>query len=161
QVSPPGTRRRATFAVRRTAQGCIVGFHAAATTRIVALAECPVSAPAITALLPALAACLERCLPPAGSASVMINLVGRDLDIVIAAAASPGLAMREALAAFATAQDLARLSWRTAAEATQEPIVQRRPVQARFGDVAVALPPGAFLQATEAGERAIVAAVLG
>src|SRR5215831_3814876 len=40
-VSPPGTRRRVGLAARRTAQGCRVGFHEAASTRIVALAECP------------------------------------------------------------------------------------------------------------------------
>jgi 23S rRNA (uracil1939-C5)-methyltransferase len=160
--SPPASRRRVGLAARRTTQGCLIGFHAAATARIVALEECPVSAPAIVALLPALAACLARCLPPGGTADVLVSVLERERDVVIAAAGSPDLAAREALAEFAAAADLARLSWRDPAPgAAPEPIAQRRPVQARFGGVAVDLPAGAFLQATAAGERAIVDTVLG
>jgi 23S rRNA (uracil1939-C5)-methyltransferase len=158
-VSPPASRRRASVAVRRTAEGCVIGFHEPAGTRIVPIAECPVTAPAIIDLLPALAACLERCLPASGSATVAIALLGRDLDVVIDAAGAPDLAAREALAGFAAERDLARLSWRTASDAAPEPIAQRRPVRAEFGGVPVALPPGAFLQATADGERAIVDAV--
>ena len=42
-----------------------------------------------------------------------------------------------------------------------EPVAARRPVLVRFGDRLVAVPPGAFLQASLEGESALVAAVLG
>jgi len=158
-ISPPASRRRVTVAVRRTAEGCAIGFHAAASPRIVPIVECPVCVPAIVALLPALASCLARCLPPAANADVVITAIGGALDVVIEAAGSPDLSAREGLAAFAAAHDIARLSWRDGSDATSEPIAQRRPVRAMFGDVPVDLPPGAFLQATEPGERAIVETV--
>ena len=158
-VSPPGSRRRASLAVRRTAQGCVIGFHEAAGARIVPIVECPVSAPAIVDLLPALADCLARCLPAGASATVAVTLLGADLDVVVEADRSPDLAARETLARCAVERDLARLSWRAAPDTAPEPIVQRRPVRTEFGGVPVELPPGAFLQATADGERAIVDAV--
>jgi 23S rRNA (uracil1939-C5)-methyltransferase len=160
RVSPPGSRRRAGFAVRRTARGVTIGFHEAASPRIVPLVECPVTAPAIVALLPALAACLERCLPIDGTADVSVTLLGRELDVVIESAAALDLAAREALAAFAADGDLARLARRAASGALPEPIALRRKLQVAFGGIAVDLPSGAFLQATPEGEHAILEAVL-
>src|SRR5260221_3866273 len=101
RVSPPGSRRRASFAARRTARGCLIGFHAASSDRIVPLTECKVTAPAIVALLPALADCLARCLPVTGTADVSVTLLGRDLDVVIEAPDLPDLAGPETLASFA------------------------------------------------------------
>ncbi len=159
-VSPPGSRRRVSVAARRTAHGCVMGFHEAASARIVPIAECPVAAPEIVALLPALADCLGRGLPAGAGATVMVTRLGADLDVVVEASDAPSLAAREILAAFAAERDLARLSWRAAPDSTPEPVALRRPVRAMFGGVPVALPPGAFLQATAEGERAIVDAVL-
>jgi 23S rRNA (uracil1939-C5)-methyltransferase len=119
----------------------------------VPLAECPVARPAIVALLPALAACLTRCLPVDGAADVRVTVLDGALDVAIDSPTVPGLAAREALAAMATERDLARLTW------SGEPIALRRPVAARFAGIAVAPPPAAFLQATEEGERAIAEAV--
>jgi 23S rRNA (uracil1939-C5)-methyltransferase len=153
-LSPPGSRRRASFAARRGARRCVVGFHAAASPRVVPLAECPVTMPAIVALLPALAECLARCLPVDGAADVLVTALDGGLDVAIDAETTPDLAAREALAEFAMAQDVARLTWSGA------PIAQRRPLALRLGEVAVTPPPGGFLQATAAGEHAIVTAVL-
>jgi 23S rRNA (uracil1939-C5)-methyltransferase len=71
-----------------------------------------------------------------------------------------GLEAREALAAFATAAGVARLSWRPSARVPAETVAQLRPVGVVFAGVRVALPPGGFLQATDEGEQALVAAVL-
>jgi 23S rRNA (uracil1939-C5)-methyltransferase len=154
-ISPPGSRRRVRFAARRGARGCVIGFHAAASARIVPLAECPVSAPAIVALLPALAACLDRCLAIGDEAAIAITLLDGERDVAIESDAVLDLAGREALAALAAERDLARLTW------GGEPIALRRPVRARFGSITVTPPSGGFLQATADGERAILASVLG
>ena len=153
RISPPGSRRRASFAAQRGPRGCAVGFHAAGSTRLVPLVECPVAQPAIVALLPALAACLADCLPPGGTADVLVTALDGALDVAIDSATVPGLAAREALAGFAAERDLARLTW------SGEPIALRRAVRARFAGIAVALPPGGFLQATAEGEHAILEAV--
>ena len=63
------------------------------------------------------------------------------------------------LAGWAAAHDLARLAWRSEADAPIEPLAARRPVQVTIAGMPVALPPGAFLQASAAAEAAIGAAV--
>jgi 23S rRNA (uracil1939-C5)-methyltransferase len=73
------------------------------------------------------------------------------------------LAARELLAAFALEEDLARISWHpagTALEVIPEPIAERRRPVVQFSEVAVAVPPGAFLQPTAEGETALVEMVL-
>jgi 23S rRNA (uracil1939-C5)-methyltransferase len=64
----------------------------------------------------------------------------------------------------AEAADLARLAWRPGAQALPEPIAARRPVLGQLGGLSVALPAGAFLQASaeaEAAIRTVVAEALG
>jgi 23S rRNA (uracil1939-C5)-methyltransferase len=144
---PPGTRRRARFAVRRGR----VGFQARASHDLVALEECAVLAPPIVALLPQL-----RRLR--GNTGYAVTLAEAGLDLVVERAAAPDLAALEALAAFAETADLARLSWRAQGEVL--PVAQRRPVRVVIADVAVDLPPDAFLQATPEAEAALAALVL-
>jgi 23S rRNA (uracil1939-C5)-methyltransferase len=71
---------------------------------------------------------------------------------------APALATLETLAAFAEAQDLARLLWRIAGG---EPtlVAQRRPVRMVVGGTAIDLPPDCFLQATPEAEAALIEAV--
>lgn len=152
---PPGQRRRATFAFARTAAGIVVGFHARATHRIVAVQECPAADPRLVALLAPLHSVLSEVLDKPASGNIAVTLADGGLDVVIECAARLSLAHREALVAFAETADLTRLSWRQPGEAA-EPVVQRRPAVVVFGRVPVELPAGAFLQPSDAGERAIV-----
>ncbi len=166
---PAGSRRRATFAAVRTTAGAVVGFAVRRGHEIVDLAVCPVVAPPIVDLLPRLRAVLARVLPPGGRCEVAVALLDgeagsaaareRGLDVVFAWPDPPSLAVREALAAFADEADLARISWRTSADAPAEPLACRRPVGAWPGGVFTAVPPGGFLQATGEGEAALIAAV--
>jgi 23S rRNA (uracil1939-C5)-methyltransferase len=91
-----------------------------------------------------------------GELQITASARGIDLEII---GAPPTLADREALAAFAQAEDLGRISWSSDATTESEPIVQRRAPTAVFGEVQVELPPGAFLQATEVAEAGIRHAV--
>jgi 23S rRNA (uracil1939-C5)-methyltransferase len=115
---------------------------------------CPVLTPSLVALLPALRALLARLDlgRRSGELQLTASASGIDLEII---GAPPTLADREALAAFAQAHDLARISWCSDGITGSEPIVQRRAPTALFGQVQVELPSGAFLQATEAAEAAI------
>ncbi len=152
---PPGRRRRATFAFVRTAGGTVIGFHARAAHRIVAINECPAVDAALVALLMPLRRVLTEVLEAPAGGDVAVTLAGDGLDVVIECAARFSLAHREALVAFAEAADLTRLSLRQPGAAA-EPMVQRRPAVVLFGDVPVEVPAGAFLQPSAAGERAIV-----
>lgn len=152
-TSPAGSRRRATFAGRRTKSGTMIGFHQRGTDAIVPLRACPVVEPALLATFPALDA-LTRF--GASRKSVLRLLVtasgaGPDVDVTGGAALAPGDDAR--LAALAETHQLARLSW------DGETVVERNPPAQTFGGTRVVPPPRAFLQATTAGEEALVAEV--
>lgn len=151
------TRRRARFAFRRQGATVLLGFRARNGQRIVDLGACPVLAPEIVALLPALRALAAGLDLARRGGELQITASERGIDLEIIGAPAPSLADREALATLAEAHDLARISW--SAHAGSEPIVQRRAPSVAFGTVAVELAPEAFLQATAAAEGAILRAV--
>ncbi len=126
---------------------------------MVDLLECHVLRPAIVALMAPLRALLAALLAPSESAEAIVTESDSGLDLLLVTKAELGLARRERLAAFADAQDLARLSRRHPKRGGAELLVERRPVRARFGGLSVDLPAGAFLQASREGELALQEAV--
>jgi 23S rRNA (uracil1939-C5)-methyltransferase len=89
----------------------------------------------------------------------MITKSDSGLDLLLTTDAGFGLRQRERLADFAGTHDLARIARRHPKALGVEVLLERRPVRAIFGGVAVSLPPGAFLQPTREGEAALRAAV--
>ncbi len=158
-VSPAHSRRRVTWTARHGGSGVFLGFNQHRSHRIVDLQLCVIAEPAIVALLAPLRRLLATILPPGAAADVAVTLLDDGLDVVIVAEAAPDLAAREALAAFAETEDLARLSWRLGTGAV-EPVAHRRAGIVHFGDVPVTVPPGGFLQATRPGEAALTGLVL-
>ncbi len=156
---PPATRRRAEFTLVGRRSQPVAGFAQRASHAIVDLAECPVALPEIVAMLAPLRQCFAGWLGAGARVEAMVNATASGLDLLLTLPDPPDLALRERLADLAQSLDLARLSWRRAGEPC-EPLAARRPFGIRFADVWVELPPGAFLQATEAGEAAIRAVVL-
>ena len=152
-VSPPASRRRADLSVLRQPDGSLtIGFHGPAG--VLAIPECRVLRPEIMALLPRLAEALRPLQALRSRADAAINLLDSGPDVLLRLDGKLTPADTARLADFARAQGLARI-------ATREGIAaQIAPVRHAFQDGAVAPPPGAFLQATEQGEAAIVAAVL-
>jgi len=164
RISPPGDRRRVRFAGRRDARGVVLGLHERAGHAIVDLYECPVAAPAIVALLAparAVAATLDALKPGRRPASFQLAATVTDfgLDLTWSLPAPPTLADRVRLGRFAEAERLARVAWQELRDddrpAPAETVAARAPAQLRFGDVAVDLPPDAFLQAGVEGEAAL------
>lgn len=151
-IVPPGSRRRADLTALRRADGTAhVGFAERGSHRIVNLDACPVLVPDLEALLPPLRALAGAVLSPGGRADFRLTVSETGVELAIRADAALTLERRELLAAFVEAHRLARAVW------GDEIVVERAAPVVRFGGVAVALPPAPFLQATEAGERALVA----
>jgi 23S rRNA (uracil1939-C5)-methyltransferase len=97
-------------------------------------------------------------LPPGGSAEATLTRTDSGIDLLIEAAEQPALGALEALASFAEECDLARIVWRSSGE--EIPVLERRPVRVLLSGVAVAVPPGAFLQASRAAETILVEEVV-
>ncbi|MGC8201230.1 class I SAM-dependent RNA methyltransferase [Aliiroseovarius sp. PTFE2010] len=79
----------------------------------------------------------------------MTSLAG-GLDVSVSAGKDLDGALQIALSAIAHTYDLARLSW------NDDVVVTRRTPQQKFGPALVTPPPGAFLQATPQGEKALL-----
>jgi 23S rRNA (uracil1939-C5)-methyltransferase len=159
EISPRGSRRRATLEAKRDGNRIMLGFHEAASHSVVDMLECPILSPALTALLPPLRSLLNTLLPARGAATITLDESDRGVDLGLKLPGSPDLAALEMLAAFAASQDIARLWWQDRAGAPM-PIAERRRPSVRLGDVDVDLPPAAFRQATAAGELALTRAVI-
>jgi 23S rRNA (uracil1939-C5)-methyltransferase len=151
-----GGRRRAAFHGARAGKTIKVGFVERGGARIGPILECPVLAPGLSAALPALAALTQRFGPEKGALTFPTLLTDTGLDIDVKGAGRVAQMDRAALedcAAIAREHDLARLSF------DGEPAATLRPPRVRMGQAIVQPPPGAFLQATAAGEAVLGALV--
>lgn len=163
-----GSRRRARFSARRLAGGTILGFLEMSSHRIVDLNECPVLHSDIISVVPPLRELLDGLLDVRGTAEIAVTRADSGLDITLLMAEETDLKVRENLAVFAETNDVARISWKplqSKAGDSAEPIVARRAVAMKFGDVQTEIPPDAFIQPTSWGEQTlrehVVAAVGG
>lgn len=158
-VSPPRSRRRATFAVNRRGKQVVIGFNRAASPDVVDVQECHVLRPELTALLAPLRAVMPDYLAEAKQLDVRLTWLDGAMDMVIIGGPEPKLRQREILAAFAQEQDIGRISWRQWDRSADDIMLQRLPLRANFAHGTVDFPPGAFLQATVEGEAALTAIV--
>ncbi|MEV8467971.1 class I SAM-dependent RNA methyltransferase [Fluviibacterium sp. DFM31] len=152
-TSPARSRRRAVLSGRRTKKGALVGFHARRSDTVIEVPECQLVTPAILAVSETLIEMTRAGGSRKGEIAFTVTETEGGLDV----AATGGKPMDPALFAdmvgLAHAGRLARLSW------NGEPVVTLRTPQVDFDGIAVTLPPGAFLQATVAGEAALRAGV--
>ena len=156
-LSPPNSRRRASLRALKLGTRAVIGLNAARSHQIVDMRECHILRPELFALIAPLRALLGDLLKPRRAAEVQLALTDQGADILLKGAAVEGLTAIEALTDFCTAHQLARLSLDQGLgpETFYEPV----PVTVTLSGRAVLFPIGAFLQATEDGEAALVEAV--
>lgn len=152
-TSPLFSRRRATFSARRLKKGAAVGFHTRGSDTVVDVPECLVIVPELAQLRDNLGAFVVLLGSRKGEMSFAATLTETGIDLDIRGGKEPDPVQRQELVALAHRFELARLSLNGDVE-----LVLRRPVL-HFGTAQVTPPPGSFLQATRAGEAALVAAV--
>ena len=154
-LSPPNSRRRASLRALRTAKGAVIGFNAAKSHRIVDMLENHILRPELLEIVAPLRELLARLLQPKRTAEVQLTLVDQGVDLLLKGVEPQGFEAMEALTAFCERNRLARLSidQGLGAEALYEPV----PATITLSGIPVNFPVGAFLQATEDGEAALVA----
>jgi len=150
-TSPPRSRRRATLAGRRTKKGALVGFHARRSDTIVPITECHVLAPPLFALIPTLAEITQLGGSRSATLSFALTLTDTGIDCAVTGGKPLDEALRTELPRFR--DRIVRLTWEG------DTVYADAAPTLHFGPVAVAPPPGAFLQATEAGEATLRDAV--
>jgi 23S rRNA (uracil1939-C5)-methyltransferase len=140
-------RRRATFHARFPhGQPDELGFMRARSHDIISIDNCPLFSPGMAGAIPAAQALtgdLRGLMKPL-DIGVTATLDGLDVDL--RGSRPLGRTEMQKLTYTAGALDLARVSNHG------EIVIERRPPRVAFGEALARLPPGGFLQATEAGE---------
>ena len=156
-LSPPNSRRRAALKALKVGQGAVLGFNAEKSHQVVDMRECHILRPELFALVDPLRQLLGSLLDPKRTAEVQLTLVDRGPDVLLKGVRAEGLQGIEALTSFAMEQRLARLSLDRGLGA--ETVYEPEPATVTLSGKRIGFPVGGFLQATEDGEAALVAAV--
>jgi 23S rRNA (uracil1939-C5)-methyltransferase len=141
-----GRRRVVLHARGATHQVLEVGFAARQAHHIVAIDRCPILAPGLAGVIPAAWALAEALRPAAKPLDIQATATDDGIDIDIRGSGPLDPKLTAALAAVGENHRLARITRHG------ELVAQRATPTVQMGRATVALPPGAFLQATAEGE---------
>ncbi len=134
-------------------KGYTCGLHARASDTIIDIPNCQLLHPDLIAVIPALQELTITGASRKGEVSFALTRSDAGVDVAVQDAKPLDGELRVKLAALANQHNLARLSW------GDELIAEcRAPVQS-LGSARVSPPAGAFLQATEQGQAALISAV--
>jgi len=147
-------RRRVTLLVRFPDRAMHVGFMAPRSHRIVEIAFCPITEPALKDRAPAIARVIgEHLKGPRKPLDIQITATQTGFDVDVRGHGPMKDADRLSLIDLADRLDLSRLS------VHGDVIVERRPPAILMGRTSVVPPPGSFLQATKLGEEVLAGLV--
>jgi 23S rRNA (uracil1939-C5)-methyltransferase len=140
-------RRRAVFHARVSAHDVIeVGFAAQKAHHVVAIDRCPILAPGLSGAIEATWAIAEVLAAARKPLDIQVTATDGGLDVDVRGSGPLTAAAMTALARVADRRNLARLTRHG------EIVAQRVLPTVGIGRAQLVLPPGAFLQATAAGE---------
>jgi 23S rRNA (uracil1939-C5)-methyltransferase len=143
-------RRRAVFHARRRARDLLeVGFAARKSHHVIAIDHCPILAPSLRGAIAAAWAVAEEIADTRKPLDIQMTATEAGLDVDLRGSGPLSAVQVAGLAAVAERHRLARLTRHG------EIVAQRASPTVRIGRAQVVLPPGAFLQATVAGEIAL------
>jgi 23S rRNA (uracil1939-C5)-methyltransferase len=152
-TSPAQSRRRATFAARRTKKGTMSGFYGRASDTVIEIPDCKLVEPELLAARDIAEALAEIGGSRKATLAVTVTTSQVGLDVQVSGGKPIDGQLRISLAGLCDSRGFARLTWE------DEVIAQRAPPVQRFGAANVCPPPGAFMQATAHGEAQLLAAV--
>ena len=158
-VAGPASRRRAEFKIRVNKGTAEIGFFGAKSHEFIPISQCPVMEPEIAALLPRLQAALSQLKKPGMVQSVHLTKLGDVIDAVLILKAPLHKVDKGTLPFIAEELDIARLSLQDAENPPQY-LCGTRELELALGTTMVTMPPGSFLQATQASQQAMTGLVL-
>jgi 23S rRNA (uracil1939-C5)-methyltransferase len=143
-------RRRAVFHARRGVRDVLeVGFAALRAHHVVAIDRCPILAPGLDGAIESAWAIAEILAGERKPLDIQVTASDAGLDVDVRGSGPLTAARMGELARVAERRRLARLTRHG------EIVAQRAVPTTKMGRAQVVLPPGAFLQATAAGEAAL------
>ena len=148
-------RRRAVLHARRGQRDILeVGFAAQRSHAIVDIDKCPILAPGLSGAVSASWAIAELLKPANKPLDIHVTATDSGMDVDVRGSGPVSTKLTTAIAKLAEQHRLARITRHG------ELVLQREPPTLKIGRATVALPPGAFLQATTEGEAALAKLVL-
>ena len=156
--TPPGARRRMDLALQRQGGQVRIGLHVRRSQAVVDIQSCQVLHPRLLRLVQALRPVLRQVSALRRSGSAIVNLLQAGPDLLLRTDGSISALDRTLLSEFGRSHDLPRITW-ARGDALPEPVCLLRPPRTKLGLLEIEPPPGAFLQASDQGEAAIIAAV--
>ena len=148
-------RRRAVLHARRGGHDLLeVGFTAPRAHHIVAIDRCPILAPGLDGAIPAAWAIAEILKPTDKPLDIHVTATDSGMDVDVRGSGPLNSGRTTALAGVAEKYRLARITRHG------ELVAQAAQPLMKIGRAQVPLPPGAFLQATAAGEATLARLVL-
>jgi 23S rRNA (uracil1939-C5)-methyltransferase len=143
-------RRRAVFHARRGTRDVLeVGFAALKAHHVVAIDRCPILAPALDGAIETAWEIAEALAGTRKPLDIQVTATATGLDIDVRGSGALTAARTGELAQIADRRRVARLTRHG------EIVAQRSSPSLKIGRANVVLPPGAFLQATAAGEASL------
>jgi 23S rRNA (uracil1939-C5)-methyltransferase len=147
-------RRRAVFHARRGTHDVLeVGFAALKAHHLVAINRCPILSLGLDGAIETAWSIAEVLASTGKPLDIQVTATDSGLDVDVRGSGPLGAAITSELARVAERHRLARLTRHG------EIVAQQAAPTIMIGRAPVALPPGAFLQATAAGEAALAALV--
>jgi 23S rRNA (uracil1939-C5)-methyltransferase len=148
-----GRRRVVLHARRRSDNTAEVGFAAARSHQIVPIDHCPILAPSMADAIP-VAWAIADAVNSNKPLDIQITAADGGLDIDVRGSGALSAGQTAAIAKAVEAHKVARITRHG------ELVAQRAQPFLAMGSARVPLPPGAFLQATAAGEETLASLVL-
>ncbi|WP_137109846.1 class I SAM-dependent RNA methyltransferase [Rhodobacter sp. SY28-1] len=152
-TSPARSRRRATLSARRTKSGVLIGFHGRASDTIAEIPDCQLLHPGILAAFPGLQALVMAGGSRTTELSLQVTLTRGGPDVMVTGGKPLDASLRLDLARLVETHAFSRLTW------DGETVALRDRPALTMGAATVVPPAGAFLQATQEGEAALLSAV--
>jgi 23S rRNA (uracil1939-C5)-methyltransferase len=150
-------RRRASFHAKIGPKGFEFGFAEAKSHKIENITECPVLTAGLQAAIPQLRALAEGLVPKSETIDLAVTETPTGIDVDVRNAGTVDRFERRGLERLGHLADTAGIARLTLHGHTA---ISRVSPRVKMGNAIVAVPAGAFLQATRAGEDALVAKVL-
>ena len=148
-------RRRATFSLTRKRGKLVMGYYQRRSKIISPIPTCEIALPDLIELKNWIEPFLSPLVKEGQNIDLFIQKIGDSFELVFSGLSSLPKMIGDELASLSP---IGRISLKT--ERGIQVLIQKKKLIAKFGPLKVALPPAAFLQPTEEGEKALVRAVL-
>lgn len=152
---PDHTRRRANFAARIVKGKAVIGFHERKSATIRDVPDCLLIHDDVRRVINGMREFLPAIVGDGQKMDILVQCIDGQAEVALTGKIAPGWEAQQALSDTLRTLDLARISLRARDYETYEILLNAKGFFKAFDSLLVNLAPGAFLQPSDTGERAL------